>query len=131
MEIAMDPPATAATARLLKAVPEFEDQFLALVEMFDTDLGDHTVFAEFADFVSEVVESTRSPRPSNPSMALLMRCLALIEDLASSGSASDAELVGIGFLDSLDPGEVEVMSDWLGPATLAIWEDLESGDFVL
>ncbi|MHB1488286.1 MAG: DUF7674 family protein [Acidimicrobiales bacterium] len=122
---------TTAMARLLTAVPEFKKRFLDLVETFDTDLGEHVIFVGFADFVTDIFGSVRSGLASATSMALVMKCLAFIEDLAASGSPADAEIVGIGFLDSLAPYDLDVLSDWFGPATLVIWEELESGDFVL
>lgn len=127
----LTPPVSSATAKLLSAVPEFQERFLDLVETFDTDLGEHVIFVGFADFVTDVLGCARSGPARATSMALVAKCLALIEDLAASGSTADAEIVGIGFLDSLAPCDLDALSSWLGPATLSLWEELESGDFVL
>ncbi|MGH9300625.1 MAG: DUF7674 family protein [Acidimicrobiales bacterium] len=127
----MPEPISSATAMLLKGVPEFTGRYLSLAETFDCDLGDHGTFAEFADFVSEALHQDRPAVDPGPGralgIALVAKCLDFIEDLAGLDSPDIIELVAIGFLDNLAPGDVNGMWSWFGPATLALWDELESG----
>ena len=106
--------------RVLKAVPEFSDRYLTLVEMGDGDPGPGPVFDELADFVAGVLARVGRSVPT------LERCLAAVEAVA--GSSEDAvELVVWSFFDNLSPDDIRLLGPWLGSRTRALLDEADVG----
>jgi hypothetical protein len=107
-----------ASAALLRAIPEFGERYLQLVEEADGYPGDEETLSEFAAFVEELATGLEQFRP------VLSRCFAAVEQVA--GSSEDAEeLVGWSFLDYLSIDARRAVLPWLGPNTLQVLEAIE------
>jgi hypothetical protein len=111
-----------AVAELRQAVPELEDRYDELVDIYEDDLGADVVFGELADLVSDVVVGKEGGE------ALLDRCLDVVESLAETGDPDADEIVGFYFLDQLSPGALNRVTSRLGEHTLDVLDRLESGD---
>ncbi len=111
-----------AVAELLQAVPELEDRYDELLDIYEDDLGADVVFGELADLVNGVVLGTKGDE------ALLDRCLEVVESLAEMGDPDADEIVGFYFLDQLSPGTLNRVTSRLGEHTLDVLDSLESGD---
>jgi hypothetical protein len=111
-----------AVAELRQAVPELEDRYDELVDIYEDDLGADVVFGELADLVNDVVLGKRGDE------ALLDRCLDVVESLAETGDPDADEIVGFYFLDQLSPGALNRVTSRLGVHTLDVLDRLESGD---
>jgi hypothetical protein len=111
-----------AVAELRQAVPELEDRYDELVDIYEDDLGADVVFGELADLVNDVVLGKRGDE------ALLDRCLDVVESLAETGDPDADEIVGFYFLDQLSPGTLTRVTSRLGEHTLDVLDRLESGD---
>jgi hypothetical protein len=107
---------------LRQAVPELEDRYGELVDIYEDDLGADVVFGELADLVNDVVLGKQGDE------ALLDRCLDVAESLAEQGEADADEIVGFYFLDQLSPGTLNRVTSRLGEHTLDVLDRLESGD---
>lgn len=103
---------------LLEAVPEFAERYLELVASADGDPGAAVALSELADYVGGLVAELERYRP------VLDRCLGAVESVAASSDDS-AELVAWAFLDSLAPDERRRMTDWFGPRTRALLEEVD------
>jgi hypothetical protein len=101
-------------------VPEFEDHYLDLVEIYDEDLTPEIVLMELADFVTNLLAGGGSE-------VSLERCLAAIEDVASS-TDDGRELVAYSFLNELPIGTRAAVSSYLGPVAARLAERLSTGD---
>jgi hypothetical protein len=106
--------------KLLEAVPEFADRYLALVEAADDDPGAAAALTELARFVAGLLASLEHHR------AVLARCGSVLDDLASTGPDAE-DLVTWAFLDRLSPDERRVLAPWFGARTLALVRELEPG----
>jgi hypothetical protein len=104
---------------LLRAVPEFTERYLELVEESDGHPGTNEAFSELAAYVDELASGLEQFRP------LLVRCLSAIEQLATVSEDAE-ELVGWCFLDYLSLDTRRAVLPWLGPDTLAILEEIEN-----
>jgi hypothetical protein len=111
-----------AVAELRQSVPELEDRYDELVDIYEDDLGADVVFGELADLVSDVVVGKEGGE------ALLDRCLDVVESLAETGDPDADEIVGFYFLDQLSPGALNRVTSRLGEHTLDVLDRLESGD---
>lgn len=111
-----------AVAELRQAVPELEDRYDELVDIYEDDLGADVVFGELADLVNGVVVGKEGDE------ALLDRCLDIVESLAEAGDRDADEIVGFYFLDQLSPGTLTRVTSRLGEHTLDVLDRLESGD---
>ena len=111
-----------AVAELRQAVPELEDRYLELVDIYEDDLGADVVFGELADLVDDVVLGKQGDE------ALLDRCMDVVESLAELGDPDADEIVGFYFLDQLSPGTLSRVTSRLGEHTLDVLDRLESGD---
>jgi hypothetical protein len=113
-----DPTMPEASAALLRAVPEFGERYMELVEQADGHPGEEEALSEFAAFVEELASGLEQFRP------VLSRCFAAVEQVA--GSSDDAEeLVGWSFLDYLSIDARRAVLPWLGPNTLGVLEAIE------
>jgi hypothetical protein len=111
-----------AVAELRQAVPELEDRYGELVDIYEDDLGADIVFGELADLVNDVALGKEGDE------ALLERCLDVVESLAETGDRDADEIVGFYFLDQLSPGTLTRLTSRLGEHTLDVLDRLESGD---
>jgi hypothetical protein len=111
-----------AVAELRQAVPELEDRYLELVDIYEDDLGADVVFGELADLVNDIVLGRDGDE------ALLGRCLDVVESLAETGDPDADEIVGFYFLDQLSPGTLAGVTSSLGEHTVDVLDRLETGD---
>ncbi|HEX4541056.1 MAG TPA: hypothetical protein VH112_12510 [Acidimicrobiales bacterium] len=111
-----------AVDELRQALPELEDRYDELVEIYEDDLGADVVFGALADLVNDVVLGKEGDE------ALLDRGLDFIESLAETGDADVDEIVGFCFLDQLSPGTLARVTSRLGGRTLEVLDRLERGD---
>jgi hypothetical protein len=111
-----------AVDELRQAVPELEDRYDGLVDIYEDDLGADVVFGELADLVNDVVLGKEGDD------TLLDRCLDVVESLAETGEPDADEIVGFYFLDQVSPGVRARITSRLGERTLDVLDRLESGD---
>ena len=111
-----------AIAALRHAVPEMEDSYLDLVDIYEDDVGADVVFGALADLVSDIVLGRTHDQ------TVLTRCLDLVESLAELGDPDADEIVAFSFLDLLPPGTLAAITSSLGEHTLGVLDRLESGD---
>jgi len=111
-----------AVDELRQAVPELEDRYDELLDIYEDDLGADVVFGELADLVDDVVLGKQGDE------ALLDRCMDVVESLAELGDPDADEIVGFYFLDQLSPGTLNRVTSRLGEHTLDVLDRLESGD---
>ena len=110
-----------AIATLRQAVPEMEDRYLDLVDIYEDDIGADVVFGGLADLVNDIVLGHEHDG------RVLGRCLDLVEWLAELGDPDADEIVGYFFLDLLSPGTLAGVRSMLGEHTLDVLDRLESG----
>jgi hypothetical protein len=111
-----------AVDELRQAVPELEDRYDGLADIYEDDLGADVVFGELADLVNDVVLGKEGDD------ALLDRCLDVVESLAERGEPDADEIVGFYFLDQVSLGVRARITSRLGEHTLDVLDRLESGD---
>ncbi len=111
-----------AVAELRQAVPELEDRYDALVDVYEDDIGADVVFGELADLVNDVVLGKEGDE------ALLDRCLDVLESLAERADRDADDIVGFYFLDQLSPGTLTRVTSRLGEHTLDVLDRLETGE---
>jgi hypothetical protein len=111
-----------AVDELRQTVPELEDRYGELVDIYEDDLGADVVFGELADLVNDVVLGKEGDE------ALLDRCLDVVESLAETGERDADEIVGFYFLDQLSPGALARITSRLSEHTLDVLDRLETGD---
>jgi len=112
-------PADQRAVRILREnVPEFENHYLDLVDIYDEDLTAQVVFNEFADFVTELIQL--GDRDDT-----IERCLAALELVAAEPGVDGTELVAFCFLDQLPPFALERIRRHLAPVTEVILDRLE------
>lgn len=99
---------TAITA-LRSELPEFEDHYLDLLDIYDEDLTPEIVLMELADFVANLVVT-------GDREAMLERCMAVVENLAA-GTEEGPEVVTYAFLNEIPLGSREVVRSYLGPVS--------------
>jgi len=103
-------------------LPEFEDHYLDLVDIYDEDLTPEIVLMELADFVANLVTGGGNE-------ITLERCLAAIDELAAS-TDDGPELVAYAFLNELPLGIRAAVSAYFGPVAANLAERLYSGEGV-
>jgi hypothetical protein len=112
----MRPPVDDRAVRILREiVPEFEDHYLDLLDIYDEDLTPQVVFNELADFVTELLQD--GDREDT-----LERCFAAVELVAVEPGADGTGLVAFCFLDQLAPLALEMTRSYLEPITETILE---------
>ena len=124
----MRPPTDDTAVTLLRRrVPEFEDQYLDLLDIYDEDLTPEIVLMELADYVANLLVTAESEET-------LERCLVAVEDVVAE-TDDGAALVAYAFVNELPPGSREVARSYFGPATdqLAelVWQGLALDDDML
>jgi hypothetical protein len=116
-----------AVALLRRHVPEFEDQYLDLLDIYDEDLTPEIVFMELADYVANLLVSAESEET-------LERCLAAVEDVVAA-TDDGAALVAYAFVNELPPGSRAVARSYFGPVTDQLaelaWHGVELDDDLL
>lgn len=99
-------------------VPEFEDHYLDLLDIYDEDLTPQVVFNELADLVTELFhEGGRDDT--------LERCFTAVEAVAVAPGLDGTEIVAFCFLDQLPPFAIDRARAYVGPVTEALLERLE------
>lgn len=83
---------------VLRAVPQFAERYLDLVEEADGDPGAAAAFAELAEFAAGLATGVDRRR------RILGHLLAAVEEVAASSPEAEAH-VGWAFLDSLSRGD--------------------------
>jgi hypothetical protein len=115
----MRPPIDGRAINILReTVPEFENHYLELLDLFDEDLTPQVVFNELAEFVSAIVSSGEGEDS-------LGRCVAAVELVALAPGADGTGLVAFCFLDQLASFALEAIREDLGDLTKAILGLLE------
>ena len=115
----MRPPVDERAIRILREnVPEFDDNFLDLLDIYDEDLTPQVVFNELADFVTELLQN-------GDHEDTLERCFAALELVAVEPGADGTGLVAFCFLDQLPPFALERARSYLEPVTETILELVE------
>ncbi len=115
----MRPPMDDRAVRILREnVPEFENHYLDLLDIYDEDLTPQVVFNELADFVTELLKS-------GDHEDTLERCFAALELVAVEPGADGTGLVAFCFLDQLPPFALERTRGYLEPVTETILELVE------
>jgi len=116
----MRPPAAdQAVAILRRQVPEFEERFLDLVELYGEDLTAEAVFMELADFVTGLLVSCGAP-------GTLDRCFSAADEVVRT-LAGGRELVGYALLNEVPPGARPLAEPHLSTAMTTLLERLEAG----
>ncbi len=111
----MRPPTDdSAIATLLARLPEFEDHYLDLLDLYDEDLTPEIVVMELAEYVADLL-------PRHADEELVERCLDAVEELAEREDGPD--LVGYCFLNVLPTGARMILDDRLGPLTAQLAAD--------
>ena len=110
----------AAITLLRKELPEFEDHYLDLVDIYDEDLTPEIVLMELADFVANLVTGAGND-------VALERCLTAIDELAASNE-DGRELVAYSFLIELPPGTRGAVAPYFGPVAADLAELLYGGE---
>jgi len=115
----MRPPLDDRSIRILREnVPEFENNYLDLVDIYDEDLTPQVVFNELADFVTELVQNGDCEET-------IERCFAALELVAVAPGADGTGLVAFCFLDQLPSFALEAIRGYLEPVTETILELVE------
>jgi len=115
----MRPPVDDRAVRILREnVPEFENHYLDLLDIYDEDLTPQVVFNELADFVTELLQ--HGDRED-----ILERCFAALELVAIEPGADGTGLVAFCFLDQLPPFALEMARSYLAPVTETTLELVE------
>ena len=111
----------AAVALLRRQVPEFEELYQDLLDIYDEDLTAEIVLMELADFVADLLVGHEREE-------LLERSLDAVERLVA-GSAATRRLVDESFLPALSPLTVERIRPTVGPATAELLDEaIDRGD---
>jgi hypothetical protein len=113
------PPIDDRAIRILREnVPEFENHYLDLLDIYDEDLTPQVVFNELADFVTELLR--HGDREDT-----LERCCTALELVAVAPGADGTGLVAFCFLDQLPHFALERIRSYLEPVTETILELVE------
>ena len=134
----IDPEDAAATGpgspeveAVLRAVPEFRDRYLALVEAADGDPGAAATLTELAEYLSSLLAEGGNRGPGTPDhRPVLVRCLVAVEavvERAADGSPDDRDLIAGAFVDNLAPREIRLLEPWLGPHTRSLLTEIDPG----
>jgi hypothetical protein len=116
----MRPPIDDSAIAILRSkLPEFEDHYLDLLDIYDEDLTPEIVLMELADFVANLVITGGEE--------MLERCCAAVEDLAA-GTADGPELVSYCFLNELPLGSRQAVGSYLGRVSSHLAELMYRGE---
>ena len=115
----MRPPEDDRAASILRDnVPEFENHYGDLLDLYGEDLTAQVVFNELADFVTELARN-------GDREDILERCFTALELVAVEPGADGTGLVAFCFLDQLPSFVLEQIRDYLHPVTETILELIE------
>jgi hypothetical protein len=115
----MRPPVDDRAIQILReVVPEFENNYLDLADIYDEDLTSQVIFNELADYVTDLLQV--GDREDT-----LERCCAALERVAVEQGADGTELVAFCFFDQLPRFAVERIRGYLDPVSETILEQLE------
>ncbi|MGD0084469.1 MAG: hypothetical protein ABSD78_14925 [Acidimicrobiales bacterium] len=116
----MRPPVDDSVTALLRSrLPEFDDHYLDLADIYGEDLTSEIVLMELADYVANLIVGGRGE-------ATLERCFAALDELAAYGDGGP-ELVAYSFLNELPPATREAAAGYFGPMAARLAQCLESG----
>ncbi|HUY63512.1 MAG TPA: hypothetical protein VMV14_03250 [Acidimicrobiales bacterium] len=105
-------------SRVLRAVPEFAERYLNLVDEADGDPGAAAAYCDLAEFAAELAGPLERHAP------VLERLMGCIEAVARESEAAE-ELVAWSFLDALAPDDLRRLEPWMGPETRAVLDRAE------
>ena len=118
----MRPPVDERAVRILREhVPEFENHYLDLVDIYGEDLTPQVVFNELADFVTEMVQLGDRDET-------IARCFAALELVAVEPGVDGTELIAFCFLDQLPPFALDRVRGCLEPVTETIFDEADQDD---
>lgn len=107
-----------AIAILRDRVPEFEDAYRDLHDIFDEDLTAQVVFNELAEFVATLFEEAEDED-------VIERCFEALEQVATQPGGDGTTLVAFCFLDQLPFWALESARSYLHPVCETILELLD------
>lgn len=107
----------AAVQVVVSLVPEFLPSYATLADAAGDDPGPVEVFAELASITADWLVTS----PDDDRIARVCRALEQI----TADPAGAVELVGLGFLDALEPHEQDRIRPMLGPRSRAILDQLD------
>lgn len=115
----MRPPGDDRGVSILRQhVPEFENYYLDLIDIYDEDLTPQVVFNELADFVIEMVQLGDRDETVG-------RCFSALELIALDPSLDGTELIAYCFLDQLPPFVLDRVRGYLEPVTETIFDEVD------
>ena len=115
----MRPPVDDRAVQILREnVPEFENHYLDLVDIYDEDLTPQVVFNELADFVTAMIHLDDRDET-------IERCCAALELIAVEPGIDRTELIAFCFLDQLPPFAFQRVRGLLEPVTESIFEQAD------
>ncbi len=116
----MRPPVDGSLIALLRSrLPEFDNHYLDLLDIYGEDLTPEVVLMELADYVANLVVGGRGE-------GTLERCFGALDELASSGEAG-AELLAFSFLNELPVTTRDAASVYFGPVAADLAQRLDDG----
>jgi hypothetical protein len=119
----MRPPIDFSAITVLRdELPEFEDHYLDLVDIYDEDLTPEIVLMELADFVANLIVSGGGEET-------LERSLLAVEDVAVS-TREGPELLAYSFLIELPLGSREIARSYFGLLTASLADLVWRGDTI-
>lgn len=114
------PPVDDSLIALLRSrLPEFDNHFLDLRDIYDEDLTPEIVLMELADFVANLIVGGRGE-------GTLERCFEALEGLAASGQ-DGPELLAYSFLGELPLTTRDAAAAYFGPAVVNLARCLADG----
>jgi hypothetical protein len=116
------PTADRAVVMLRREVPEFEDRFVDLLELYGEDLTAEVVFMELADFVTGLLVTCGPP-------GTLDRCFSVADNVARTVPGG-RELIAYGLLNGMPPAARSLAGPYLSSVTANLVERLEQGEAV-
>lgn len=118
----MRPPADeSAVAALRSQLPEFEDHYLDLLDIYDEDLTPEIVLMELAEYVGGLLGEPEAEE-------ILERSLEVVEALAIGEDG--AELVGYAFLNVLPDIARDLLEERLGDMTGRLAREFWHGEIL-
>ena len=118
----MRPPVDDRAVQILREnVPEFENHYLDLLDIYDEDLTPQVVFNELADFVTAMIHLDDRDET-------IERCCAALELIAVEPGIDRTELIAFCFLDQLPPFAFQRVRGLLEPVTASIFEQADDDE---
>jgi hypothetical protein len=117
----MRPPVDETAIDLLRhQIPEFEAQYLDLLDIYDEDLTAEVVFTELADYVTDLLVTARDEE-------VLERCFEAIDEVARAAD-DGRQLVAFSFLVQLSDAASALARPFFGPVAADIADRLERSE---